>query len=267
MAEMRIGCSGWSYSSWVGPFYPKGAPQTSWLQHYAKAFDYVEVDSTFYSIPSPFRVKKWFQATPDNFRFTAKLPKFITHDKAFYNVDRELELFYSAMAPLKEKLLCLLIQLPPSITFGGGFTALRNFLRMANPRYRYAVEVRHRSWFDDEFYSFLRKENVALVWNQLDAIQAPPVVTTDFVYIRFIGDRSIQEHEFGRIQKDRIHEMEFWADELENLPSSVKIGVVAANNHYAGFGPGTASTFRAMIGLPEAKVGSAQTSLADFGVG
>lgn len=138
---------------------------------------------------------------------------------------------------------------------------------MTNPRYRYAVEVRHRSWFDDEFHSFLRKVNVALVWNQLDAIQAPPVVTTDFVYIRLIGDRSIQEHDFGRIQKDRIHEMEFWADELEKLPGSVKIGVVAANNHYAGFGPGTASTFRAMIGLPEAKVGSAQTSLADFGVG
>lgn len=117
MAEMRIGCSGWSYPSWVGPFYPKGTPQTSWLQHYAKAFDYVEVDSTFYSIPSPFRVKKWFQATPDNFRFTAKLPKFITHDKAFYNVDMELELFYSAMAPLKEKLLCLLIQIskPPAM--------------------------------------------------------------------------------------------------------------------------------------------------------
>lgn len=138
---------------------------------------------------------------------------------------------------------------------------------MANPRYRYAVEVRHRSWFDDQFYSFLRKENVALAWNQLDAIQAPPVVTTDFVYIRFIGDRSIQEHEFGRIQKDRVHEMELWADELEKLPSSVKIGVVAANNHYAGFGPGTASTFRTMIGMPEAKVGSAQTSLADFGAG
>ncbi|HEX9677939.1 DUF72 domain-containing protein [Nitrososphaera sp.] len=88
MVEVLVGCSGWSYTSWVGPFYPRGTPQTRWLEYYSKVFDYVEVDSTFYSIPSPIRTKKWARTTPENFRFTAKFPKIITHDKAFYNVNR-----------------------------------------------------------------------------------------------------------------------------------------------------------------------------------
>jgi len=266
MVSLRIGCSGWSYTLWAGPFYPKSSPQTKWLEYYSRVFDYVEVDSTFYSIPSPVRTKRWARVTPGNFRFTAKFPRIITHDKAFYNVDRELEYFYSGMAPLRDKLLCLLVQLPPSISFKGGFTTLKNFLRVADTRYRYAIEVRHRSWFNEEFYDYLRGENVALVWNQLDTIQAPPVITSDFVYLRFIGDRSIQEHDFGRIQKDRVKEMESWAAVIKKLPDSVKVGIVPANNHFAGYGPGTATLFMKMMGLDAGKREDVQRTLSDFGV-
>jgi uncharacterized protein YecE (DUF72 family) len=126
--SLYIGCSGWSYTPWVGPFYPQGLPQTEWLKHYASIFDFVEVDSTFYSIPSPFRVKKWAVNTPANFKFTAKLPKVITHDKAMFDCLRELELFYSAMAPMNDKLLAFLILLPPSIGFKTGFRSLQNFV-------------------------------------------------------------------------------------------------------------------------------------------
>jgi len=269
VVKVLVGCSGWSYTSWVGPFYSKGLPQTKWLGYYSKVFDFVEIDSTFYSIPSPIRTKKWARTTPDHFRFSAKFPRVITHDKAFYNVDRELEYFYSGMASLKDKLLCLLVQLPPSVSFKGGFATFRNFMRVADTRYRYAIEVRHRSWFNDEFYDFLRGESVALVWNQLDTIQAPPVITADFIYLRFIGDRSIKENEFGRIQKDRVKEMEYWASEMRKLPESVKIGIVPANNHYAGFGPGTAKLFMKMMGLDvgKRKGQEEQRSLSDFGLG
>ena len=250
-------------------FYPKGMEQTRWLQHYASIFDYVEVDSTFYSIPSPFRVKKWATNTPSDFRFTVKMPKVITHERAMTDCLRELELFYSALAPLKEKLLCYLIQLPPSISFKTGFRALRNFVGILDRRHRYAVEVRHPSWFGEELYDFLRAENICLVWNQLDDIKAPPVVTADFVYLRLIGDRSISEHEFGRIQKDRVAEMEGWAEEIKkSMAAGLKIGIVAANNHYAGFGPGTANIFRRMVGLSELQFGAekAQAKLSDFGI-
>jgi uncharacterized protein YecE (DUF72 family) len=94
-----------------------------------------------------------------------------------------------------------------------------------------------------------------LVWNQLTEIQTPPVLTTDFVYIRFIGDRRIREKDFGQIQIDRIAEMQKWSDNVKNVQEDerVKLAIVAANNHYAGFGPGTANMFRNMLGLPDAK--------------
>jgi uncharacterized protein YecE (DUF72 family) len=92
------------------------------------------------------------------------------------------------------------------------------------------------------------------VWSQLAELQTPPVVTTDFLYVRFIGDRSIQEKDFGRIQIDRISEMQKWAENIKNVQGEdMKLAIVAANNHYAGFGPGTVNIFRNMIGLPEAK--------------
>jgi len=96
---------------------------------------------------------------------------------------------------------------------------------------------------------------ICLVWSQLAEIQTPPIVTTDFVYLRLIGDRSIQEKDFGRIQIDRVLEMEKCAENIKNVQENehVKLAIVAANNHYAGFGPGTVNMFRNMLGLPEAK--------------
>ena len=205
--------------------------------------------------------------TPDDFRFAAKIPRVITHEKAMTNCLRELELFYSALAPLREKLLCFVIQLPPSISFKGGFRALKNFVGILDAKYRYAVEVRHPSWFNEEFYAFLKAEQVCLVWNQLDTIRAPAVVTTDFLYLRLIGDRSISEKDFGKIQKDRIAEMEYWAEEVDKAKAKgLKIGIVAANNHYAGFGPGTAEMFRKIIGCAEKTIEDKQQRLTDFGV-
>jgi uncharacterized protein YecE (DUF72 family) len=115
--------------------------------------------------------------------------------------------------------------------------------------------VRHPSWFQDLSYSFFAKNNICMVWSVLAELQTPPVVTTDFVYLRFIGDRSIQEKDFGRIQVDRISEMQKWANNIKNIQNDkrVKLAIVAANNHYAGFGPGTANIFRNMLGLADAK--------------
>jgi uncharacterized protein YecE (DUF72 family) len=84
-------------------------------------------------------------------------------------------------------------------------------------RFKYAVEARHKSWFDEEVYSFLREHDICLVCSQLAEIQTPPVATTDFIYLRFIGDRSIPEEEFGRMQKDRDKEMQYWAKEFNKL--------------------------------------------------
>lgn len=197
------------------------------------------------------------------------MPKIITHEKAMFDCLRELEFFYSSMAPLKEKILAFLIQLPPSIGFKSGFQAMKNFVSTLDNRYRYAIEVRQPSWFNDEFYDFLRSHGICLVWNQLDVIKAPPVVTTDFVYLRFIGDRSIPDHEFGKIQKDRTGEMQEWVTELNKVvDDGLSFSVVAQNNHYAGFGPASVNIFRRLVELPEIPFAGEknQSKLAEFGI-
>src|SRR5439155_10323621 len=135
-----------------------------------------------------------------------------------------------------------------------GLERLRDLVPTLNDRFRYAVEVRHSSWFQDLTYNFFVNNDLCLVWSQLAELQTPPILTTDFLYLRFIGDRSIQEKDFGRIQIDRVLEMQKWADNIKAvLDERIKLAIVAANNHYAGFGPGTANIFRNMLGLPEAK--------------
>jgi uncharacterized protein YecE (DUF72 family) len=259
--QCYVGCSGWSYSSWQGPFYPKTVENSRWLKYYSSVFDYVEIDSTFYRIPNKFMVKNWYNRTPRNFRFTAKFPKVITHDKRLVNFDEDqLEYFLDSMSELKEKLLALLIQLPPSMQIVEGLDALRNIIPYLDNRFRYSVEVRHRSWFQDLAYNFFSNNNMCLVWSQLADLHTPPIVTSDFIYVRFIGDRSIQEKDFGLIQIDRIKEMKKVARNFKtgidkgNL-ALAKFAIVAANNHYAGFGPGTVNIFRQLLGLEEIKWG------------
>ena len=226
--------------------------------YYSQKFDYVEIDSSFYKIPNQFMVKNWDRKTPDNFRFAAKFPKIITHDKHLVDVKEEVELFLKVMEPLREKTLALLIQLPPSMEIIPGLEGLRQLVPLLDSKFRYAVEVRHQSWFQDLAYNFFANNNLCMVWSQLAGISTPPIVTTDFLYVRFIGDRSIDENNFGKIQKDRVLEMSKWARRVKRVEEEKKkenkelsLAMIAANNHYAGFGPGTANMFRKMIGLSE----------------
>ena len=240
---------------------------SDWLRYYASVFEYVEIDSSFYRMyrmPNHFTVKNWFKKTPEHFRFTAKFPKVITHDKRLKNISKELEYFHKAMLPLKNKTLALLIQLPPSLKITEGIENMRQHLvpQLDSNNFKYAVEVRDRSWFQDLAYNFFSDNNICMVWSQLAELRTPPIVTTDFLYIRFIGDRSIEEKDFGKIQKDRVMEMKKWSNKLKRVVKeqkaargrSVNLVIVTANNHYAGFGPETANIFRKMVNLPEAKM-------------
>jgi len=212
----------------------------------------VEIDSTFYNIPSESMVRNWNKRTPDNFRFTVKFPKVITHDKRLMNAEKELSLFYDRMEPLKGKILALLIQLPPSFELKEGLESLRRSDFFFDDTFRYAIEVRHRSWFNELAYNLFQNSNISLAWSQMDRLQTPPIVTTDFIYLRLIGDRSIHESNFGKLQIDRRIEMEKWAEkikETKNNEKDIKTAIVAANNHYGGFGPGTVNIFREMMDM------------------
>jgi uncharacterized protein YecE (DUF72 family) len=252
--KLYVGCSGWSYDAWLGHFYPANLERKDFLKYYSQVFDFVEIDSSFYNTPNLFMIKRWASVTPDNFRFTAKFPRYITHEKRLSSEsEKELRYFFDVMRPLRHKILALLLQLRPSLTAKEGLKKLEALIHMLDPDFRYAIEVRHQSWFDnkEDFYNLLSDNNICLAWSQLDTTQTPPELTSDFLYLRLIGDRSIDESDFGMVQKDRLREMQRWSVEVNRLADNVKFAIIAANNHYAGFGPATANSFRKMVGSKE----------------
>jgi uncharacterized protein YecE (DUF72 family) len=249
--NLYVGCSGWSYKGWVGTFYPSKLENKNWLSYYSKFFNFVEIDSTFYSIPSRFIARGWKDKTPSDFKFALKFPKIITHDKKMKDISKELSVFFSNIEPLSEKTLLLLIQLPPFLTENEGFDSLQELINRRDRRFDYAIEFRDNSWFNDKVHDFLKDNKITLVWSVRDELKTPPVITSDQIYIRFIGDRSINEKDFGKIVKDRKKEMQVYADILNEKVSEQHQNIsIAFNNHYAGFGPESATTFLKMIDKP-----------------
>ncbi|HSE99551.1 MAG TPA: DUF72 domain-containing protein [Nitrososphaeraceae archaeon] len=118
------------------------------------------------------------------FRFAVKFPKVITHDKRLKNVGKDIKQFYDANEPLYDKIFTFLIQVPPSLQIAEGLDLLKNLRYLLDPSFRYAIEVRHTSWFNELFYNYLKEKNYCLVWSQQDTLITPPVLTSDFVYLR-----------------------------------------------------------------------------------
>jgi len=245
--ELKTGCVGYSYPEWVGPFYPRRATQEEFLEMYGKVFDLLEVDSSFYRIPTPEMTQEWSRLVPDGFTFTAKFPKIVTHEREFRQAKEPLDRFLRAMGALRPKVPVLLVQLAPSYTMIRGEEELFDFLKDLPRDFRYAVEFRHGSWFNETVYRELRKLEVAMAWSEVQYTEPPAIATTDFIYMRFIGDRSLKK--LGWVQIDRIPEMKKWLANLRAVQDKVGRAYVFFNNHFAGFGPACVDTFRGLAGL------------------
>ena len=142
---LYLGTSGWSYADWEGTLYPEGLPAGSRLAEYAKHYATVEIDSTFYGTPRRSTVEKWREVAPEGFLFAAKVPQEITHEKNLVDCEALTENFVRTMELLGDRLGPLLLQLPPSFAVEG-MGVLEDFLAGLPGGFRYAVEVRHRSW-------------------------------------------------------------------------------------------------------------------------
>ncbi len=247
--KLRIGCSGWSYKDWQGIFYPRGLAAKDYLGYYAKVFNCVEIDSSFYRIPNQFMVNQWRNNTPEGFVFSPKLPKKITHENKLKGSESTLVYFYSILSKLKDKLGPIAIQLPPSIKLNTHQETLKEFISRLSPEFKHAIEFRHKSWFVPEVYSLLRKNNIAMVWSLNQYVETPPEVTADFIYLRMVGDRELTE--FTGIQKDRSSDMKRWASAVKENSEKFESGYVFFNNHFAGFSPESANEFRRLLGLME----------------
>jgi uncharacterized protein YecE (DUF72 family) len=258
-SRLFLGTSSWTADGWVGSFYPAGSRPADFLPEYAKHFNTVEVDSTFYRVPSASTVKQWKDRTPSGFVFAAKVPRTITHEKVLIDTKDDLKLFLKVMDLLGDKLGPLLFQFPyfnKQMFRGVGFflERLNPFLAKLPKGYQWAVEVRNKNWLTEKLYSVLRRRGVALAlvdhaWmpRPREWFENGDPVTADFTFVRWIGDRKgIEERTkvWNRTIIDRTEDLLQWAEVLRPGSRRVRLIYGFANNHYAGYAPETVELIR-----------------------
>jgi uncharacterized protein YecE (DUF72 family) len=183
---IRVGTSGFSYKEWKRIFYPADLPESRFLSYYATRFDAVEIDSTFYRIPTPKALDAWTEAVPDDFRFAIKASQRITHRERLTVPSESLGYFLTLLERLGSRLGVVLYQLPPF--FRQDLPRLEAFLGALPAATKSALEFRHVSWFADETYRLLEKHGVALCINDNDEFDCPPVLTAKHSYVRLRRD-------------------------------------------------------------------------------
>ncbi len=245
-SELHVGTSGWSYKDWVGSFFAPGTRPENYLRSYADCFRSVEIDSTFYAVPRESVVRGWNERSPAHFRFAAKFPRDITHEaNGLEPGGRLCRLFVDRMMLLGDKLGPLLLQLPPTF-HADGAQELWPFLESLPGELRVAVEFRSPSWHSEE--TLARLNRLGMAWTIGIGPLNPPVrpITTDFTYIRWLGDRSIEA--FGETLLDRDAEIAGWAEWIEERRAELLAVYGYFNNHYAGHGPASAASLLEMLG-------------------
>jgi uncharacterized protein YecE (DUF72 family) len=239
MFKLHVGTMGWSYSFWKGNFYPETLASKEFLAYYATQFNTVEVDSTFYRIPRTQSVTDWKEQTPEGFLFSLKFPQVITHVKMLKDCQEEVAVFLERVDLLKEKLGVLLLQFP--YTFGTEHVSLlRDFLQNLPKEHRYVVEVRNRKLLNDGFYSVLRDNNVVLAWVESPFMPQVNAVTSDFIYVRWEGDRRRVNGTLGRMEVDRKVQIKLWADKLKPFLDEQTEVFGYFSKYYSGHSPSDA---------------------------
>jgi uncharacterized protein YecE (DUF72 family) len=229
MRNYFIGTSGYNYKDWKEIFYPKGLSQKKWLAYYAQTYNTVEINATFYRYFAPTVFARWRDETPDDFRFTIKGPREISHIKRLNDIDDELARFLDSIQPLQSKLALLLWQFPPSFKYDAddvkeNFT---RFIKRLPQTIKHVVEFRHQSWFNAELYALLNTHNVGFVMNDSSRFQAAEMVTGDFAYIRFHGPTKLYASLYS------IEELEVWAKKILSWLKQHDV-YIYFNNDYGG---------------------------------
>lgn len=243
--RLLLGTQGFAFDDWVGPFYPAGTPRSAYLEAYAARFPTVEIDSTFYGTPRPAVVRGWFERTPADFRFAAKFPRSITHEKKLEGAQAEADEFVGVMQGLREKLALLTLQFAydfePAL-----LSRLGAFLDGLPLGPRYAVEIRNRGWLNEDFTRMLSQRNAALVLQDLFTMPRMNWLTADFTVIRWLGRRSDVER-FDRLQIDRTADLADWARRVRGFLEAGVDVFGYFNNHYAGHSPGSVAQFEQIV--------------------
>jgi uncharacterized protein YecE (DUF72 family) len=200
--HFNIGTSGWSYSGWLGSFYPQKIKSTLILPYYAQILNSVELNNSFYQIPKEKNIKTWVEITPPHFIFSCKANRYITHFQKLKDSSESVEKLLRAFNNFEEKLGPVLFQFPPWWQID--IPTLKKFINDLPSTYLYTFEFRHKSWFCEELYELLQKNRMALCFYDHKMYRSPEVVTSEFIYIRMHGPQ--EEAYKGAYEEETLKE-------------------------------------------------------------
>lgn len=233
----RIGCSGWSYKEWKGLFYPEPLAPSKYLAYYSEHFNTLEVNNTFYRLPSQKTVEAWYQKVPKEFKFSLKVNKYITHTKRLEQATEDIKIFYGLSNILKEKMGAFLFQFPRSFSFSD--ERLERLLLNLDPIYENVVEFRHPSWWGSNVFEALSSGNITFC--TVSGLEVPEdlIVLKERAYIRFHGDA----HYSSPYTDD---ELRAWKEKIQ--AASLQHLWAYFNNTAAGYAPENALLMMKLMG-------------------
>ncbi len=245
--HVYIGTSGYSYSDWRGRFYPEDLSPSQMLTYYGKHFSSVEINMTFYRTPFQNVVKGWYKKTPDNFRFVCKGARYITHIQRLKTTPDSLDKFFSPLSELREKLICILWQLPPSLK--QDLSLLKEFLSLVKQhptgkRLIHCIEFRNNSWFKEKVYQILENHQIGLVWYDTPNNRwptTPDISTGNTIYLRFHGKTALYR---GSYSEDDLLS---WVKKIKKHQKGLRFLFAFFNNDYNADGVFDALKFKKIL--------------------
>lgn len=238
--DIRIGTSGYHYKHWVGTFYPAKMPASKMLAYYVRHFDTLELNNSFYRLPTIEAFESWRDSTPKNFVFAVKASRFITHNKKLKDPENALDNILPRAEHLGKKLGPVLFQLPPK--WKVNIERLEALLEILPPEHRYAFEFRETSWMTPEVTRLLRRFNAAFCIYELAGYRSPFDITADFAYVRLHGPGAGKYQ--GSYSKTQLRE---WARRIEDWASRLKAIYIYFDNDQAGYAAKNALQLREMV--------------------
>ncbi|MFW9826829.1 MAG: DUF72 domain-containing protein [Candidatus Thorarchaeota archaeon] len=265
MAKLYLGTAGFYYKDWVGTFYPKTLEKTHFLEYFSKYFNLVEINSTFYNLPSEDMVIHWKNRVSENFRFIIKVWQKITHDLDNPDLDSNIIEFFSRLNLLKSKVTGFLLQFPPWFKFSEShLEKLIQLIEKMPLQYNYIIELRDNSWYDIDILSkFIDGEKLILGTTYMPNIIPYYLVNQKSYYIRLIGDRKLKK--FDRIQREQKQAIDHLYNNVKKMlnDSNIYRIFIIVNNHFQGAAPESVNLLKKKFGLSYHNY-TGQKNLTDF---
>jgi len=235
----NIGTSGWHYDHWKHRFYPEELNKRRWLEFYAGHFTTVELNNSFYRLPSETAFATWYESSPASFTFAVKVSRFITHVKRLKDTEEAVGRFITRAKILEEKLGPLLYQLPPNMHRDD--EKLVSFLSILPEEMKHVFEFRHQSWLEGKVFEILCQHNAGFCIFDMPSLSCPLVATADFAYVRFHGSTGL----YSSCYSDE--ELADWAKKLTDLAVNLKAVYIYFNNDAEAFAVRNAVTLRSYL--------------------